>query len=143
MMRQFALAILIFAVFMTGSASQSIVDEHHNPVLVSVCQIYGEPDAGNPRIVLGLVYEIGNRTATLYKLGRANVEPMAWMHYGSPTTDEFFEAQGGVLSTEITGKIFLCLTTRPFFLVESLSDIRVGDYDAEIGSCLKTSGDGS
>ena len=109
--------------------------------MVSICQIGSDFEAENARTILALVYEIGSLTATLYDLGSASREPIAWMHYSSPTNDGFFEAQGGVLSTEITGKIFLFLITQPFFLVESLSNIGLDDYDDEIGNCVELSGD--
>ena len=140
-MRKFALAILMIAVFRVGSASQSIVDEHHNPVLVSVCQMGGDSDAQTQKTVVALVYEIGSLTATLYELRGASREPIAWIHYGSLTSDEFFEAQGGILSTEKAGEIFLFLATQPFCLFESLSDIGLGDYDAKIKSCVELGGD--
>lgn len=130
MKRTYQILLLASLVFVSIAAPEGYAQDHSRSVLVSACHRGDDTSRDNSRSVFALVFEVGELTAVLYELQDSSRRPIAWMHYGSPESDEFFEAEGGIQSTAVAREIFLYLTSQPFILIDEWADDRtVRDLD--------------
>jgi hypothetical protein len=130
----------LLAVILSAVPAVIRAQDHSRAVLVSACEWDSDSQGNTSKSAFALVFEVGQSTAILYELQDNGRQPIAWMHYGSPDGDEFFEAEGGIQSTEFAREVYLFLTSQRFVFINNWMDVQTIQDLCIVTKCSLLSG---